>query len=294
MTSKSLHCLNDGDRDPHAGGGYSYVNLQSQWYSRRQSLEFVVRHERQTGKPFDVVILTRLDLCPCQRVPLAYELFTLSQGKVVRVGLMAAGQSATDLLEEMALWSRARVADPHVEPLWPKPRGTPRADDSIVIGTGAALLAVAERMVASMWNVTVAFATCDPHLHLGLGLLLTLPTARMDVRTQDRMYLFLNRVLIRNEMQDCAVTALRRQPEKCFELYCPWRPVVGYFAGVDLRRKPDWMHVTVNRSTLCRLGLKVTDLQPHKSVSRRAVVLEDVPGCAGEDLAKACRPRKTR
>ena len=86
-----LACAEDARhmaRNGWANAGYSYRNLQSQWYSRRSVMQLVLDDERRSGRAFDAVLLTRLDLCPCQAEPIRLERLLLGGGIELRVPLM--------------------------------------------------------------------------------------------------------------------------------------------------------------------------------------------------------------
>ena len=80
-----LHCHEAKKR-----AGYSYVNHQSLWASRLRVMKLVVAHEQSSGLAFHAVLLTRLDMCPCQGEPITAAPFILPKGTAMRVGLFHA------------------------------------------------------------------------------------------------------------------------------------------------------------------------------------------------------------
>ena len=97
-------------------------------------MQLVLQHEYDTGLKFDLVILTRLDLCPCQREPLVYSALALPPGKMIRVGIMGDKK-----LNDHRNFRDSYLSNESLQGRVAHLPQTPRADDTILLGTAEAL-----------------------------------------------------------------------------------------------------------------------------------------------------------
>ena len=155
--------------------GYSYVHHQSLWASRLRAMALVVEQEQSTGVKFDAVLLTRLDMCPCQREPLTAAPFRLLAGTVVRVGvfhphcgLPVCGNPFThDFVSDAEYGQRlaaGEVADlvERGRKAW-RLRAQPRVEDTLLLGTAAALHNLSAAALRRLPNATLSMGECDTH-----------------------------------------------------------------------------------------------------------------------------------
>ena len=227
----------------HSGGrGMSYVSLMSQWTSRLRAMRLVLAHEHATGTRFDLTLLTRLDVCPCQRAPLLFSSLALSPPKVMRVGLMRtmSGSHLSTVSsrhwlhysdQHSRLYDSGRsdgtlILDRHF-------REAARVDDLLLVGTTSALHTLTSAVVNQLPNMTLSLWSCDSHGVLAYATLRLFPTALVDVRVAGfAEYLPMNRVLSRYQHQHCMRNeSLREDPAACFAQECAWREVFGTHAG---------------------------------------------------------------
>ena len=245
------------------GSGYSFAYHQSLWDARRRVMRLVANHEQSTGTIFDAVLLTRLDVCPCQREPLAPSHFALSPGTRVRVGIFhthcglprcprpfgdhyfrqdatgrrfVAGEVASIFRDQMTPGKDAQSDQSY----W-RERHMPRSEDTMLLGTTSALHELSEGSFARLPNATLSMGGCDTHGYLALMYLAHFKESDMDVRYADKAeFIHMNRVLVRHELKGCSSAQLQQDPGRCFDLYCSRRPLVGYWAGIEVGRDLPW------------------------------------------------------
>ena len=220
----------------HGGSVGSYRSILSQWTSRARVLKLVEAHERAMDTRFDIVILTRLDLCPCQSRLITFSELMLPESAVLRVGLMhkpsGLSQHARNFNDRFL---NKQAHEGLVTAVW----HPPRADDYVLVGTAQALGRLALGLVLHLPNSTASLGSCDPHGLLAVEMLRQFKREEMDVRDalktapkERSFYLPFNRFLVRKELAACAKPEFHQKPANCFDRYCTGRLATGSKAGM--------------------------------------------------------------
>lgn len=234
-----LRCASKGNADKH----YPFRNLLSQWTSRLKVMTLVLAHQHATGFDFDIVLLTRLDSCPCQRDPIVADspAFALLPGKLLRAGIMRKPKgsppcrtpSCSRWLGFRGNYLPAAALQRSAVPL----HDPPRADDSLLLAASAvAMHSLVADIVANLPNTTLSLGGCDPHAHLAVAMLRCFRMEQLDVRvTGHEEYLHMNLVMVREWLgAHCAtIPNLQRAGlhNGCFERHCARQSLLGKQAG---------------------------------------------------------------
>ena len=189
----------------HRHRGRDFLRQVSMWYSRARAMELVISHERESGRAFDLVHLSRLDACPepCIGRRINYSSISPRPGHLA-FGVAPPGEATTQPF--MLRWLQIGTGTSGFF--------VPQLSDRHVFGPARELHELADAMWRGFWNGTRALGACQcVHAVLAAQALRLFGRARLDPAPAMN-------AITTDHLKVCDERRLASSPRRCLERYC--------------------------------------------------------------------------